>query len=124
MEPTARMTRNPSMNGQDWAILLFLSVLWGGSFFFIELTVGLVEPFTLVLIRALLAAAMLWLYLLVRKERFAVPPSVTVTRKDPSVMTSMESSSSSASLNRMPVTPEVARPIGRNASSVAMNRTA
>ena len=68
------MTRNPSMNGQDWAILLFLSVLWGGSFFFIELTIGLVEPFTLVLIRALLAAAMLWLYLLVRKERFAVPP--------------------------------------------------
>ena len=29
---TGHMT---SMSGRDWAILLILSVLWGGSFFFI-----------------------------------------------------------------------------------------
>lgn len=67
------MTTARAMSGQDWAILLFLSVLWGGSFFFIEIIIRTVAPLTLVLIRAVLAAAALWLYLLVRKERFAVP---------------------------------------------------
>jgi drug/metabolite transporter (DMT)-like permease len=61
------------MNGQDWAILLVLSVLWGGSFFFIEIALDTVAPLTLVLIRVVLASAMLWLYLLVRGERFAMP---------------------------------------------------
>ena len=31
---------NRTMSGADWAILLFLSVLWGGSFFFIEIAIG------------------------------------------------------------------------------------
>ena len=30
------------MSGRDWAILLVLSVLWGGSFFFIEIAIGTV----------------------------------------------------------------------------------
>lgn len=68
------MTTSRAMSGQDWAILLFLSVLWGGSFFFIEIAIRSVEPFTLVLIRVALASAMLWLYLFARRERFAVPP--------------------------------------------------
>ncbi len=68
------MSTARAMNGQDWAILLFLSVLWGGSFFFIEIALRSVQPLTLVLIRVVLASAMLWLYLLARKERFAIPP--------------------------------------------------
>ena len=67
------MSGSRAMTGQDWAILLFLSVLWGGSFFFIEVALTSVAPFTLVLIRVALAAAMLWLYLLARGERFALP---------------------------------------------------
>jgi drug/metabolite transporter (DMT)-like permease len=62
------------MNGADWAILLVLSVLWGGSFFFIEIAIPTVAPFTLVLIRVALAAAMLWAFLLVRRERLPLPP--------------------------------------------------
>jgi drug/metabolite transporter (DMT)-like permease len=65
---------NRTMSGADWAILLFLSVLWGGSFFFIEIAIRTVAPFTLVLIRVALAAAMLWAWLLVRRERLAMPP--------------------------------------------------
>lgn len=61
------------MNGQDWAILLVLSVLWGGSFFFIEIALDTVAPLTLVLLRVALASAMLWIYLLVRREKFAMP---------------------------------------------------
>ncbi len=65
---------NPTMTRQDWAILLILSVLWGGSFFFIEVALDTVRPFTLVLIRVALAAAMLWAFLLVRRERLPLPP--------------------------------------------------
>jgi drug/metabolite transporter (DMT)-like permease len=62
------------MSGRDWAILLLLSVLWGGSFFFIEIAVATVQPFTLVLIRVSVAATALWLYLAARRERLAAPP--------------------------------------------------
>ena len=51
-----------------------------------------------------------------------MPPSVTVNRNASSRTTSMASSSSSAR-NFMPVTPEVARPMGRSDSSDAVNRT-
>ena len=44
------------MSGRDWAILLTLSVLWGGSFFFIEIAVETVTPLSLVLVRVALAA--------------------------------------------------------------------
>lgn len=63
-----------AMGREDWAILLFLSVLWGGSFFFIEIALESVRPFTLVLIRVALAAAMLWAFLWWRGQRLARPP--------------------------------------------------
>jgi drug/metabolite transporter (DMT)-like permease len=63
-----------TMSRRDWAILLFLSVLWGGSFFFIEIALDSVRPLTLVLIRVALAAAMLWLFLVARRERLPMPP--------------------------------------------------
>src|SRR5688572_17702344 len=47
------------MGPRDWAILFFLSVLWGGSFFFIDVAVETVSPMTLVLARVALAAAIL-----------------------------------------------------------------
>jgi drug/metabolite transporter (DMT)-like permease len=56
------------MSGRSWAILLALSVLWGGSFFFIEIAIRDVRPFTLVLVRVTLAAAALWLFVLARKQ--------------------------------------------------------
>jgi drug/metabolite transporter (DMT)-like permease len=47
------------MDARDWAILLLLSVLWGGSFFFIEVAVATVPTFTLVFLRTALAALVL-----------------------------------------------------------------
>ena len=64
----------PAMNRQDWTILLALSVIWGGSFFFIEVALETVQPFTLVLIRVALAAAFLWVFLLVKRQKLAIPP--------------------------------------------------
>lgn len=63
------------MNRRDWAILLALSVLWGGSFFFIEIAVDTVHPLTLVLIRVSIAAAALWLFMGLRRPRAAIPGS-------------------------------------------------
>jgi len=66
------------MNRQDWTILLALSVIWGGSFFFIEVALESVQPFTLVLIRVALAAIFLWVFLLVKRQRLAMPPGAAL----------------------------------------------
>jgi hypothetical protein len=47
------------MRTQDWFLLVFLSVLWGASFFFVGVAQHEVPPFTLVLARVGLAAAVL-----------------------------------------------------------------
>ena len=67
-------TQAAGMSGRDWAILLILSVLWGGSFLFIEIAIETVPPLTFVLIRVAIAAAALWLFLLARGQRLPVPP--------------------------------------------------
>lgn len=60
--------------------------------------------------------------------RFAYPPSVTVNTKRSSVSISESMiamlNSSSSPRNRIPMTPDVARPIGRNCWSSAANRIA
>ncbi len=52
------------MSPVEWALLLTLSVLWGGSFFFAKVAVAEVPPLTLVLLRVGIAA--LALHLVVR----------------------------------------------------------
>lgn len=47
------------MRATDWFLLVFLSVLWGATFFFVAVAVPEVPPFTLVLVRVGLAAAVL-----------------------------------------------------------------
>jgi len=56
------------MSRADWAILLILSILWGGSFFFIGIAIHSVAPLTLVLVRVGLASAFLWIWRLIRSE--------------------------------------------------------
>lgn len=52
-----------SMPAATWAMLLFLGVIWGGSFFFARVAVQQVPPMTLVLLRVALAALALHVYL-------------------------------------------------------------
>ena len=47
------------MRTTDWLLLVLLSVLWGGSFFFAAVAVREIPPLTLVLARVALAAALL-----------------------------------------------------------------
>lgn len=51
---------NTSMNLREWIILIALSVLWGGSFFFVGVAVTELPPLTLVALRVGIAAAALW----------------------------------------------------------------
>ena len=48
-----------TMDGQDWTLLIFLSLLWGGSFFFAGVALKELPPLTVVLVRVALAAAAL-----------------------------------------------------------------
>jgi len=47
---------NYTMNAAEWGMLILISVIWGASFFFIEVALREVGPFTLVLYRIGVAA--------------------------------------------------------------------
>ncbi|MEM8686651.1 MAG: DMT family transporter [Pseudomonadota bacterium] len=47
-----------------WAMLITLSILWGGSFFFAEVALRGLPTFTVVFLRVVLGAAVLWLVFL------------------------------------------------------------
>ncbi len=49
-----------AMTPTEWGLLLLLSLLWGGSFFFNGVAVMQLPPLTIVLARVSLAAALLW----------------------------------------------------------------
>src|SRR5215204_3118068 len=51
--------KDASIDARDWSLLGLLSVLWGGSFFFNGVVLSELPPFTLVLLRVLLAALIL-----------------------------------------------------------------
>src|SRR5690349_1295255 len=46
----------PSMGWREWGLLVTLSILWGGSFFFIGVAVSELPTFTIVALRVLFAA--------------------------------------------------------------------
>ena len=54
---------NHSMGSKDWAMLLSLSFLRGGSFFFVGVAVTELPPLTIVTLRVGIAAMILWLTL-------------------------------------------------------------
>jgi len=54
---------NRSMTSSEWVMLIALSVLWGGSFFFQGVAVRELPPLTIVVARVGLAAVTLWIAL-------------------------------------------------------------
>ena len=49
-----------AMTAGEWGLLALLSLLWGGSFFFVAVALEELPPLTLVTLRVGLAAALLW----------------------------------------------------------------
>lgn len=64
------------MTGQVWAMLLALSVLWGGSFFFVEIAVAAMPVLVLVWLRVALAAAALLVFLRLTGRAFPRDPAI------------------------------------------------
>lgn len=62
------------MRARDWFLLILLSILWGGTFFFVAVALKEVPPMTLVLSRCVIAVAVLAPILLML--RFAFPGTV------------------------------------------------
>ena len=54
------------MSALDWGMLVTLSILWGGSFFFNQVALAELPPFTVVFGRIFLAALILWGVILLR----------------------------------------------------------
>jgi len=68
-------TAETRMDERDWALLVLLSVLWGGSFFFTGVAVRELPPFTIVLARVAIAAALLLPVLWANGARAAMLPA-------------------------------------------------
>ena len=60
---------NQNMGSKDWAMLLSLSFLWGGSFFFVGVAVAELPPLTIVTLRVAIAASILWMILLLSQHQ-------------------------------------------------------
>lgn len=70
------MRQAQTMSAVDWALLVLLSMLWGGSFFFSKVAIAEVPPLTVVLARVAIGAVGLFLYL--RATGQAIPATLTV----------------------------------------------
>jgi drug/metabolite transporter (DMT)-like permease len=69
---------SPTMSKSQWLLLLLLSVLWGGSFFFIEIALTDIDTLPLVTLRVLIAALALWLYVAYKRLPMSYPPTIWV----------------------------------------------
>jgi drug/metabolite transporter (DMT)-like permease len=65
------MNKTPAMtmSAGQWATLVTLSLLWGGTFFFVEVALNDLPPLTLVLLRVALAAVALHVYIFATGRR-------------------------------------------------------
>ena len=68
--------QSPSMSGRDWLLLVTLSVLWGGSFFFSEVALAELGPFTVVLGRVGIAAVALVAFVYLSGRRMPGAPGL------------------------------------------------
>ena len=59
---TAQITN--TMGAKVWGMLILLSILWGGSFFFVGIAVSELAPLTIVTLRVAIAASVLWMIIL------------------------------------------------------------
>lgn len=68
--------QSEGMSGRDWTTLMVLSVLWGGSFFFLAVALKELPPITIMLLRVALGALPLLVFLRLRGEALPARPSI------------------------------------------------
>ena len=59
----------PVMAAREWGLLVFLSLIWGGSFFFAEVALRDLGPFTIVFARVSIAAVALLVFVYLTGNR-------------------------------------------------------
>ena len=64
-----------AMGAREWGMLILLSILWGGSFFFVEVALNSFQPFALVFLRVAIAATVLTVVVYISGNR--LPSSLT-----------------------------------------------
>jgi drug/metabolite transporter (DMT)-like permease len=69
MKSTRNQTTNKTMGSTEWFLLILLSGLWGGSFFFSKVALSELKPFTVVFARVSIAAIALNFLVLVTGHR-------------------------------------------------------
>lgn len=65
-------TTAPQMSARNWALLLLLGTVWGGSYFFARIAVSEMPPLILVMFRVSIAALVLQAFLAVRGPSFRI----------------------------------------------------
>ena len=75
-DPKLLPTGATSMSSANWGLLILLSVLWGGSFFFTGVALSALPPFTLVFLRVAGAAIVLHLIILSQSKRMPCNPKI------------------------------------------------
>jgi len=65
-----------TMGRAEWLMLLALSILWGGSFFFVGIAVTGLPTLTIVLLRVGLAALALWAFVLLSGRKIPRNPEI------------------------------------------------
>jgi len=76
LEAGMRNSVSKTMGTSEWILLVFLSILWGGSFFFGKVALSELRPFTVVLSRVSIAAIVL--NLMVRGTGHRMPSSPSI----------------------------------------------
>lgn len=67
-----------TMSQAEWLLLILLSIVWGGSFFFVGVAVEALPPLTIVALRVSLAALTLWAVVYFTGLRISGDPKVWV----------------------------------------------
>ncbi|MGI9288268.1 MAG: DMT family transporter [Pseudomonadales bacterium] len=63
------MTAQKKMSGVDWGLLLVLSLLFGGSYFFVAIALRDLPPMSVVFLRLAISAIVLWLFIAATHSR-------------------------------------------------------
>ena len=80
----AQMTKQQSgMTSYEWGLLLLLSAIWGGSYYFFAILIKELPVFTIVFLRVFLATAALWIVVLATGLK---PPNTWASWKNYFVM--------------------------------------
>lgn len=64
------------MNFKDWLVLIFISLMWGGSFFFNAVLIENVGPWTLTAGRVTIGATGVWTYVILSGQKIPTDPAL------------------------------------------------